>query len=160
MNALIQLFTAMAFKKNKQFVEQNKLDHTKAYNVTKDLQPVLSVVNDVIYGTCSDEVDAALVSHQHPHVEPEAQVAPVVVIEEEVVTPPPSVVEEVQEEVAEETVQEEAAVVTEEEEVVETAELPVVEEKPVAEEAVAPEEDKPVVAPKASSKKNKSAKAK
>lgn len=141
----------MAFKKNKQFVEQNKLDHTKAYNVTKDLQPVLSVVNDVIYGTCSDEVDAALVSHQHPHVEPEAQVAPVVVIEEEVVTPPPSVVEEVQEEVA---------VVTEEEEVVETTELPVVEEKSVVEEAIAPEEEKPVVAPKASSKKNKSAKAK
>lgn len=151
MNALIQLFTAMAFKKNKQFVEQNKLDHTKAYNVTKDLQPVLSVVNDVIYGTCSDEVDAALVSHQHPHVEPEAQVAPVVVIEEEVVTPPPSVVEEVQEEVA---------VVTEEEEVVETTELPVVEEKSVVEEAIAPEEEKPAVAPKASSKKNKSAKAK
>lgn len=151
MNALIQLFTAMAFKKNKQFVEQNKLDHTKAYNVTKDLQPVLSVVNDVICGTCSDEVDAALVSHQHPHVEPEAQVAPVVVIEEEVVTPPPSVVEEVQEEVA---------VVTEEEEVVETTELPVVEEKSVVEEAIAPEEEKPVVAPKASSKKNKSAKAK
>lgn len=151
MNALIQLFTAMAFKKNKQFVEQNKLDHTKAYNVTKDLQPVLSVVNDVICGTCSDEVDAALVSRQHtPHVETEAQVAPVVV-EEEVVTPPPSVVEEVQEEVA---------VITEEEEVVETTELPVVEEKPVVEEAVAPEEDKPVVAPKASSKKNKSAKAK
>ena len=154
MNALIQLFTAMAFKKNKQFVEQNKLDHTKAYNVTKDLQPVLSVVNDVICGTCSDEVDAALVvPHQHPHVEPEAQVALVVVIEEEVVAPPPTVVEVV---VAEE---EEAAVVVTEE-VVETVELPVVEEKSVAEEAVAPEEEKPAVAPKASSKKNKSAKAK
>lgn len=154
MNALIQLFTAMAFKKNKQFVEQNKLDHTKAYNVTKDLQPVLSVVNDVICGTCSDEVDAALVV-PHQHVEAVAPVAPVVVIEEEVVAPPTVV--EVVEVVAEE---EAAVVVTEEEEVVETAELPVVEEKPVVEEAVAPEEEKPVVASKASGKKKKSAKAK
>ena len=155
MNALIQLFTAMAFKKNKQFVEQNKLDHTKAYNVTKDLQPVLSIVNDVICGTCSDEVDAALAPHQHtPHAEAVAPVAPVVVIEEEVVAPPTVV------EVVEVVAEEEAAAVVVTEEVVETTELPVVEDKPVVEEAVAPEEEKSVVASKTSGKKKKSAKAK
>lgn len=84
----------MAFKKIKTFVEENKLDPSKAYDVcVNSKQPSFAAVNVVpnICGTCSDEVDAD--SH-HKHeilnqemVTEEEVVAPSVVVEEEVVVP-------------------------------------------------------------------------